>query len=182
MTRRHLIAFVMFTSASVAAAQATATVLEVRETERGTYSVIARFEVEAPSSIVREVLTDYDRIPRFMPDVRSSAVRARYDDVVVVEQEAVSKFMLFSKKVHLLLEVQEGSRVLSFADTSGKSFESYEGSWTIDEHGGATALTYSLAAKPAFSVPDFVIKKLLDRNARKMIDHLRAEVAARARK
>jgi hypothetical protein len=42
-----------------------------------------------------------------------------------------------------------------------------------------TELCYQLTAKPAFSVPAFVIRKLLNRDARTMLERLRAEIAAR---
>jgi hypothetical protein len=45
------------------------------------------------------VLTD---IPRFLPEVTSSEVRERSERRAVVEQEAVSRMMMFSKKVHLI--------------------------------------------------------------------------------
>ena len=43
-----------------------------------------------------------------------------------------------------------------------------------------TDLIYELTAKPAFNVPGMVLRRLLDRDAREMIDGLRAEIALRA--
>lgn len=153
--------------------------VSVRSTD-GRYVVVARFETDAPAAIVREVLTDYEAIPRFMPDVRHSEVRERDGQRVLVEQEAVSKFMLFRKTVHLVLEVTEGERVLAFRDLSGKSFESYEGAWTLESDGARTLVSYTLSAEPRFDVPGFVLKRVLGANARETIDHLRAEAALRA--
>ena len=145
----------------------------------GVYTVEARFEVEASSATVREVLTDYEGIPRFMPDVRKSVVRERAGSRVMVEQEAVSKVLMFSKTVHLLLEVTEGARSIAFRDQCGRSFSRYDGLWTLADDGGRTIVTYTLSAKPTFSVPPFMIKRLLDSNARDTITQLRAESALR---
>ena len=145
----------------------------------GVYTVEARFEVEASSATVREVLTDYEGIPRFMPDVRKSVVRVRAGSRVMVEQEAVSKVLMFSKTVHLLLEVTEGARTVAFRDHCGKSFSRYDGLWTLADDGGRTMVTYTLSAKPTFSVPPFMLKRLLDGNARDTIAQLRAESALR---
>jgi hypothetical protein len=41
------------------------------------------------------------------------------------------------------------------------------------------SVTYTLSAKPTFSVPPFMIKRLLDGNARDTIAQLRAESTAR---
>ncbi|NUR55177.1 MAG: hypothetical protein HOQ29_12070, partial [Acidobacteria bacterium] len=51
-------------------------VVTVRE-ERGVYLVTARFQVRQNPELVRAVLTDYDRIPRFMPGVKRSTVLER---------------------------------------------------------------------------------------------------------
>jgi ribosome-associated toxin RatA of RatAB toxin-antitoxin module len=153
-------------------------IVAVRETS-GTYVVEARFGVAAPASVVREVLTDYASIPRFMPGVRTSEVLQRDEGYARVEQEAVSKFMMFSKRVHLVLDVDEGGEVIRFRDRCKKSFEKYEGAWRISERDGRTVIAYELSAQPAFSVPDFVLRKLLNRDARAMIDRLRMEIEAR---
>jgi ribosome-associated toxin RatA of RatAB toxin-antitoxin module len=125
------------------------------------------------------VLTDYDNIPHFMPDVRSSRVLERREGAVRVEQEAVSRFLLFSKRIHLVLDIEEGADVIRFRDRCNDSFESYEGSWTIKALPGGTEVTYELSARPAFSVPGVVIRKLLNRDATVMIGRLRKEIASR---
>src|SRR5688572_17932642 len=48
----------------------------VRES-RGVYAVRATFDVPQPAEVALAVLTDYEQIPRFMPDVRTSVVRER---------------------------------------------------------------------------------------------------------
>src|SRR5437867_5091181 len=97
----------------------------VRE-HRGVYSVSARFEVSAAPAVVWAVLTDYDHIPQFMRDVKKSAVLERGDGRVVVEQEALSRVMMFSKRLYLVLEIVEGPDTLRFRDRSGRSFARYE--------------------------------------------------------
>ena len=162
-----------------AAASGPEPVVSVRE-RGGAYTVVASFRVPGTPLVAREVLTDYANIARFMPGVEKSQVRARSEGLVHVEQEAVSKYMMFSKRVHLLLEVQEGPDVIRFRDRCNRSFEHYEGAWTIAAREDATEIGYELTARPAFGVPGFVIRRLLERDARAMIDGLRAEIAARA--
>ena len=177
MTRLCFFFFAM--SATAAAAQTPPPAVSVREAA-GAYIVEARFEIAAPPAIVRAVLTDYAGIPRFMPDVRTSVVRSRDGDAVVVEQEAESTFLMFSKTVYLVLDVREGAHVLTFKDIGGKSFTRYEGSWTLSRNGAATTVIYTLTADPSFKVPGGMLRRLLDRDARKTIDHLRAEAVLRA--
>ena len=181
MLARTLLASVTALAMTLAAATAAAQdpVTSVREAGSD-FIVSATFTVPGSPATAREVLTDYANIPRFMPDVRSSAVVERTDGHVRVEQEATPQFMWFSRKIHLLLDVQEGPTVIQFRDTSTTSFERYEGSWTIASLHGETRLTYALVARPAFSVPGFVLKKLLKRDAVSMVGRLQAEIGARA--
>jgi len=150
----------------------------VRESN-GTYDVRATFVVSRPASVVTAVLTDYVRIPHYMPEVRTSQLLERQDDRALVEQEAVAKFLMFSKRVHLVLEVQEAPLTIEFRDQCGQSFERYEGAWAMAEARGETTITYRLTATPRFDVPNWLLSRLLKRDAVEMIRRLRAEIATR---
>lgn len=152
----------------------------VRVSERdGVYSVSARFRVPQPLRVVRAVLTDYESIPRFMPGVKASVVVERASGRAVVEQEAISRFMMFSKRVYLRLDVTEGTDTLAFRDRSGRSFRRYEGAWTLTDAAGGTEVSYRLTAEPSFDVPQMILKRLLGRDSAAMIDGLRAEMVLR---
>lgn len=148
--------------------------------ERGRYTVSARFHVAKPPAVALAVLTDYENIPRFLPDVTSSVVRERSDTRVVVEQEAVSRMMMFSKKVHLVLEILQDAGEIRFRDRCGRSFETYEGAWRVVANGAGSDVTYELTAKPSFDVPEFLLKRLLKRDAIRTIERLTIEIGSRA--
>ena len=175
-------AVVVFVATALPAASVPADgpVVTVSE-EGGTYTVAATFGVSQPPSFAHAALTDYAQIPRFMPEVQSSQVVERLEDRTLVEQEVVARFMLFSKRLYLLLEVRDESGTIRFRDRGGRSFARYEGAWTIAERDGSTRLTYELAAQPLFDVPGALLKRLLRRDATQMIARLTAEIEARAR-
>jgi hypothetical protein len=150
--------------------------ISVRE-KNGTFEVAATFAVSRPASVVAAVLTDYVRIPHYMPEVRTSQLIERRDDRAIVEQEAVARFLMFSKRVHLVLEVEEAPLMIVFRDRCGQSFERYEGAWSMSDTGGDTRITYRLTAKPAFDVPGWLLSRLLKRDATEMIERLRTEIA-----
>lgn len=156
--------------------QAPGSDVSVRE-DQGVYQVRARFRVAALPSTALAVLTDYERIPRFIRQVKTSIIRERTGSRVVVEQEATASVMMFSKRIHLLLVVQEGAHRLSFKDASGRSFTQYEGTWCAREENGSIIVSYELNAKPSFTVPGFLLKRLLKRDAQEMIERLREEIA-----
>jgi hypothetical protein len=145
----------------------------------GTYEVRATFSVSQPPPVVSCVLTDYVRIPDYMPEVRTSQLLERQDDRAVVEQEAVAKFLMFSKRVHLVLEVQEAPMTIEFRDRCGQSFERYEGAWAMADNAGGTKISYRLTATPRFDVPNWLLSRLLKRDAVNMIERLRAAIANR---
>jgi ribosome-associated toxin RatA of RatAB toxin-antitoxin module len=179
--RQSLVTMVAITLsiAAVRGASSQPAPVAVRE-NGGVYQVSAAFSTSQPAAIARAVLTDYEQIPRYMPDVRTSRILERTDDRVVVEQEAVARMLVFSKRVHLVLEVEEGPAAIRFRDRSGRSFTRYEGTWTLREQDGRAIVTYELTAKPAFDVPEFLLLRLLKRDADRMIERLQAEIPARA--
>jgi len=130
-------------------------------------------------SVVHEYET-YESIPRFMPDVTRSVVRARQPGRAIVEQEAVSRVALFVKRVRLVLDIVEEDQALRFTDICSRSFAQYEGAWRFLPRDNGTEITYELTARPSFEVPDFLLKRVLKRNAVRMIDQLRDAIAARA--
>ena len=181
MYSRPLLAAATLVAWTITAGAAQAPAVVVRSPGDGVYAIVARFSVPQPAAVVQAVLTDYPNIPRFMPTVRTSRVLEQADGRVRLEQEAVSKFMMFSRTVHLVLDVEESDGSIRFRDGCHKSFVVYDGSWTITPQANGTDLVYELTAKPAFGVPGMVLKRLLERDSREMIDGLRAEITARAR-
>jgi hypothetical protein len=150
------------------------------ENEHGVYHVRATFTTPEATSTVLAVLTDYEAIPRFVPDMRKSLIRERSADGLVVEQEAVSHFLLFSKRIHLELEVSTQPGRIEFRDRCGRSFSTYQGVWIVTAGAGQSLVSYELVAKPAFDVPGFVLRRLLERDASQLIEQLKAEMSARA--
>ena len=154
---------------------------EIAVTEAaGVYRVTAVFTVPASAITVASVLTDYERIPEFMPDVKTSQVLERSDAGLVVAQEAAAKFLMFNKRIHLVLDVSEDRGTIRFRDRCGKSFARYEGAWRLSGGGETTTVAYELSAKPSFDVPAFVLRRLLKRDAAGMIERLHNEIVARA--
>ena len=170
--------FVLLQASGAVAEQPPAS-LTVRE-EKGVYTVVARFLVDQPPSVALTVLTDYEQIPRFMPDVRTSLVRERGTGWTVVEQEAESRLMMFSKRIHLVLLIEEQPDALIFHDRCGRTFVRYDGAWRLSSEDEHTVITYELTAEPSFDVPGVILKRILRRDSGRMIVSLQREIAARA--
>lgn len=146
---------------------------------KGIYTVSAKFAVPQSPEAAIAVLMDYEHLQRFMPDLKKSSVIARTGACVTVAQEAVAAFFPFSKHIYLTLEITETPLALAFRDRSGKSFSQYNGTWQVSKAEGHTVVVYTLVAKPSFSIPEFVLSRLLKRDAGRMITALQKEIAAR---
>ena len=147
----------------------------------GVYTVSARFHAPQPVGIVREVLEDYDGIPRFLPHVTTSEVIERTADRAVVRQEIQARYLFFSRDLHLELEIVERPNAITFHDRDGRSFDRYEGEWRFSGDERGTDVTYRLVADPASGAPGFVLDGLFERDSKDMIRRIQAEIAARAR-
>jgi hypothetical protein len=145
----------------------------------GVYQVAASFSVGQTPDLAIAVLTDFERIPNYVPDMKTSTVRERSGDATVVEQEAIAKFMMFSKRIHLVLRVSEAAGTITFRDECGRSFAVYQGSWVVKPAANGSTISYRLDAKPTFEVPAFVLKRLLKRDASDLIARIKAEMSLR---
>jgi ribosome-associated toxin RatA of RatAB toxin-antitoxin module len=121
----------------------------------GVDEIKARFYVDADPQTAWNVLTDYEHIPRFVPDIKKSHVEEKHDDYLLLTQEAESGFLFITKRIHMLLRVQEVPiRNIYFNDVGKKDFYFYEGSWDIQPcPQGGVSVVYELEAKKNFDEP-----------------------------
>jgi ribosome-associated toxin RatA of RatAB toxin-antitoxin module len=109
------------------------------------------------------VLTDYDNLSRFIPNLQSSRQLWRRGDVVGLEQEGAQTFMglRFKARVQLELTEHREQQRLSFVMTKG-DFRRFEGAWQI---GGAsteaTTLLYELTVQGCVGMPIGLIEQRL---------------------
>jgi len=145
--------------------------------------VDARCVIRAPIAIVWDVLTDYENIDDFVSSMRESRVAGRGDHHVLVEQVAVGRLFLFKRRMRATLFVEETPRSrIRFDDVLGRDFESYHGEWRIHEREGGVEILYRVAARPSFSVPDFIARGLFKRTAGELLSQVKAEMERRARR
>jgi len=143
--------------------------------------VEGRCVVEAPAAVAWEVLTDYDGIDGFVSSMKESRVAGRGDHHVLVEQVAVGRLFLFSRRFRTTLFVEETPPTrITFEDVSGRDFESYRGEWRIEDAAGRVTIVYQVGAKPSSSVPDFMARGAFRRTVRELISQVRIEIERRA--
>lgn len=173
-------ALLLALAASASAARADEVSVRLRRNADKTYEVTGQFDAAASTTAVWSVLADYEGIPGFVYSMRSSRVKeVRADGTVLLDQEAVGGLFFISRKVRVLLEVRRAPGRLDFMDVGGEDFFSYSGHWETQATPGGTLVTYHLLAEPRFPAPSFVMKGVMRRGARNLLEQVRDEILRR---
>lgn len=157
--------------------------VSVETTRQGDYIVIdAGAEVQADVRIVWEVLSDYDHLAEFIPNLKVSRVLSRSTDGVVVEQQGEYAFLFFSQPIEVRLLVVETPphRIVSRA-ISG-SFREMTGSYELAPIPGGVKLRYVGRMLPNFDLPPFFGVVAARAAAEKQFRGMVAEIRRRAAK
>ncbi len=142
------------------------------------YSVSARGEVAAPPADVWRVLTDYDRMDEFVPDLERARVLSRSGNRAVIEQFGSAHFLFFRHDIHLVVQAHE--QPMSQIDISlvAGDMKVYICSWQlvpVPETGG-TQLLYNGTMAPKFYVPGFLGSNLIRSHVAKMMAAVLARI------
>ncbi len=108
------------------------------------------------------VLTDYDRLSDFIPNLKTSRLLWRRDAVVGLEQEGSQRFMGMQFKARVQLELTEHpeEQTLSFVMLKG-DFRRFEGAWKISRHDSGSSLLYELTVQGCVGMPIGLIEQRL---------------------
>ena len=141
------------------------------ETEAGhVYQVNARGEVAAAPAAVWQVLTDYERMPEFVPDLRQARVLARDGDQVTVEQDGAVHFLFFRRAIHLVVQVHEQPIAQIDIRLVDGDMRVYTCRWRlVPLETGGTALVYSGTLAPKFYVPGMLGANMVGSDIKKML-------------
>src|ERR1043166_4938894 len=73
----------------------------------GTYRLEGHMRVPGPPYDAWRVLTDYEHISKFVTSLRKSSIKESTTDRLILEQEALGKEFVFSKRIRVMLQVTE---------------------------------------------------------------------------
>ena len=148
-------------------------------------TLIASAELQVDTGTVWGVISDYDHLAEFIPDMRSSHVIQREGDKVLVEQTGQIGFLVFQQPVQVRLEVHESPPQLIVAHAVGGNLKEMEGRYALERlPSGAVRLTYSGRLVPGFAVPPVIgtllVRKLLSEQFTALVHEIvRRDLAAR---
>ena len=161
--------------------------IETRIERHGEYiTVNASALMQVDARIAWEVLTDYDHLSQFIPDMKSSRVVSRSGDRVVVEQKGDFGFFFYRQPVEVMLEVvEEPWRRIDARRISG-NIRDLETRYELKASDAGVKLDYIGRFIPEFSVPPFfgmaMVRKVIERRFRAMVEEIvRRDALARGR-
>lgn len=130
---------------------------EVAVERRGeTFFVRARAAVDADAAIAWGVLTDYNRLAEFVPDLLTSRLVSAPGERPRLVQEGEAGFLLWRFRLRVELEIEEtpGARVAFRA--VGGNLRRMQGAWRIERADNGSVLVYDAELEPGFWVPPLI--------------------------
>lgn len=128
----------------------------------GAIEVRAHARVTATLGTVWATLTDYDRLPEFIPGMRASRVVARNGNVATVEQVGEARFLFFSFPIEVtVLSTARPPEAIDVRALKG-SFRRLEGGYRLKQlPGGAIELVWIGLLEPDFALPPLLGEVLM---------------------
>tara|TARA_B100000131_G_C18074033_1_gene595662 strand:- start:65 stop:640 length:576 start_codon:yes stop_codon:yes gene_type:complete len=131
---------------------------------RGTRRLAAQLRTSACFDSLWKVLTSYDRLNEFIPNLDKSIVESRKGDVITLRQVGSQDFLGFKFSAEVLLELTEMKEqgVLRFSLIKG-DFRRFDGSWLIHQlpNQQGSSLVYELTVQGCMGMPVSLIETRL---------------------
>lgn len=139
-----------------------------------------KVEVAAALKLAFAVLTDYDRLAKFMPGMLTSKVVSRDAGTVVVEQTADEGFLFYKQRVTVRLAIEEFPPQRLNLRSLGGSFKELTGSYVLTRRQDRTLIEYNARFIPDFELPPMVGMMAVQHTVERHLDGLAAEILRRA--
>lgn len=164
------------------AVHAPAAEVVVRATRDGDVLLIeASAEFEGTIAQAWQVLTDYDRLPQFIPNLRLSRVIERGRNGLTVEQKGDARLLIFSIPIEVTLAINEYPPGKVVARAVAGNFRDMSGVYLLDGQDGRLRLRYSGRMTPDFFVPPIIGTWVLRQHVHETFAALVDEIVRRQR-
>jgi ribosome-associated toxin RatA of RatAB toxin-antitoxin module len=165
-------------SSAVAAPLLDLTVEQVDGSDGGkAYQISSSGTVAATPAAVWRILTDYNHMADYVPDLKSAKIVSRSGDKVIIDQLGAARFFFFSRPIHLVVQVHEQAPNKLDVSLVDGDMKVYRCSWELIQAGaaGGTKILYNATIEPKFYVPGMVGASMV----RKDIGRMMSAVLAR---
>ena len=128
----------------------------------GVRRLAVQLRTPIPVDVLWQVLTDYEQLERFIPNLASSELIYREGSVVRLQQVGSQQLLglRFSAQVQLELTEYRQDGLLKFRMVKG-DFRRFEGSWQIRQRPEGSSLLYELTVQGCLGMPIGLIEERL---------------------
>jgi carbon monoxide dehydrogenase subunit G len=151
--------------------------ISVRTARDGEFvTVSASVLMHVDLRIAWAVLSDYDHLSKFIPDMESSRVVSREGNKLRVEQKGDVGFLFYREPVNVILEVDEEPPRRIVARSISGNIKGLETRYELYSSGAGVRLDYTGRFVPGFSIPPLIgmpiVSRLIERRFRAMVDEI----------
>lgn len=147
------------------------------------FEVSATAFVRATPPQVWMVLTDYERLPDFIPDLVASKVVSRGPREATVEQRSQTGILFVTQNVRMLVHIEEQPHSAINVTLIEGDMRQYVAHWALtpatQDGMTGTRLTFTGALEPVFSLPPLLGRSIVQANVKKMVEAVVAEIERR---
>lgn len=159
------------------------------------YRVDASADLDADQALVWGTITDYEKLPEFVPGIRSVRVLETRADGnkqrLTIEQVGEFRFLFFARRIAVLLDVEQQARSRIEAralarphdgDPDAAGIDQFEGTYTLLPIAGGVRLGYRARFVPDFYLPPifgaFAVRRTMEAQFQAMLDEIYRRRAA----
>lgn len=151
----------------------------VESANGGHLQVQAHYDTPATPDLVRQVLTDYDHLADFIPDMHSSRTISAPGQPLQVEQKGSASFLFFSFPLEVMFEIDDDAAAeLHFHSVAG-NLRDMTGSYRLEPLPSGTRIHYQARFRPDFPVPPLISRSIMRREIERQFDGLLREIERR---
>lgn len=150
------------------AEQSQAVVVQVESVAHRQRRITAQIAIAHPPELIWNVLTDYEALPEFLPNLAKSQRLEHPDGGIRLEQVGMQRFLRFNFRARVVLDLEEiFPQEIRFRMVEG-DFRQFEGYWqlapVINKTPTETNLCYSVLVAPPRTLPMQPIEQRLQQD------------------
>ncbi|HYW21071.1 MAG TPA: SRPBCC family protein [Nodularia sp. (in: cyanobacteria)] len=145
-------------------------VVKVEKIAERQRQISAKIQIPQPVELIWKVLTDYEALSDFIPNLAKSCLLEHPDGGIRLEQIGSQRLLKFNFSARVVLDLQEYfPQEIIFSMVEG-DFKSFSGSWCLEPYAQGedrgTTLCYTIQIWPKLTMPITIIERRLSNDLR----------------
>jgi ribosome-associated toxin RatA of RatAB toxin-antitoxin module len=134
------------------------------------FEVVSSGEVRAAPAAVWKILTNYERMPEFVPDLKTTKVLSRSGNRAVIEQYGTARFLFLRRAIQLVVQATEEPMSAIDINLVSGDMKVYNCRWElVPTETGGTRILYTGKLVPKFYVPGMLGANIIRSDIERMM-------------